>query len=151
MDLSAYPSFVPAKQHARVTVGLVLAAAALLAVMPACVDTRTDEATGEQLYRRYCASCHGESGRGDGPLAASLAPPPTDLTRLASGSGGKFDEASVMMAIDGRRAVAQHGPREMPVWGAVFAEKHVGEPFALYGPTLDARALADYLRTIQRQ
>jgi hypothetical protein len=56
-----------------------------------------------------------------------------------------------MMAIDGRRLVAQHGPRDMPVWGAVFAEQHVGEPFAIYGPTLDARALADYLRTIQRE
>ncbi len=142
---------MPANRRALAAPGIGATAAVLLTVLAACVDTRTDEATGEQLYRRYCASCHGESGRGDGPLAASLAPPPTDLTRLASGSGGKFDEASVMMAIDGRRAVAQHGPREMPVWGAVFAEKHVGEPFALYGPTLDARALADYLRTIQRQ
>ena len=142
---------MPANRRALAAPGIGATAAVLLTVLAACVDARTDEATGEQLYRRYCASCHGESGRGDGPLAASLAPPPTDLTRLASGSGGKFDEASVMMAIDGRRAVAQHGPREMPVWGAVFAEKHVGEPFALYGPTLDARALADYLRTIQRQ
>lgn len=128
-----------------------LAAGLLIGGLVACADTRTDEATGEQLYRRYCASCHGESGRGDGPLAASLAPPPSDLTRLASRADGRFDETAVMMAIDGRRVVAQHGPREMPVWGAVFAERHVGEPFAVYGPTLDARALADYLRTIQRE
>lgn len=130
---------------------LTLLSAFLLALATGCVETRTDEATGEQLYLRYCASCHGISGRGDGSLAASLVPPPTDLTLLAQRAGGKFDETSVMMAIDGRRLVVQHGPREMPVWGAVFAEQHVGEPFAAYGPTLDARALADYLRTFQRK
>ncbi len=54
-----------------------------------------------------------------------------------------------MMAIDGRLSVEEHGPRDMPVWGVVFQQEHVGEPFAIYGPTLDARALADYLRSIQ--
>jgi mono/diheme cytochrome c family protein len=130
---------------------LALLGACLVAASTGCVETRTDEATGEQLYRRYCASCHGVSGLGDGPLAASLAPPPTDLTTLARRTGGKLDEAAVMMVIDGRRLVAQHGPRDMPVWGAVFAEQHVGEPFAMYGPTLDARALSDYLRTLQHE
>jgi mono/diheme cytochrome c family protein len=132
-------------------VGSALALAGLVALgLGACVDRSTDEATGEGLYRRYCASCHGVSGHGDGPLASSLHTPPKDLTRLARNAGGRFDETGVMMTIDGRRLVAAHGPREMPVWGAVFAEQHVGEPFAIYGPTLDARALADYLRTIQQ-
>jgi len=124
--------------------------ALLLAAIPGCIETRTDEAHGADLYRRYCAACHGTDGHGDGPLAASLNPPPADLTTLAKRNGGKFDEVSVMMIVDGRRLVAQHGPRDMPVWGAVFAEQHVGEPMAMYGATLDARAVADYLRTIQQ-
>jgi cytochrome c oxidase cbb3-type subunit 2 len=33
----------------------------------------------EQLFTRWCASCHGASGRGDGPLAAQLALPPRNL------------------------------------------------------------------------
>jgi mono/diheme cytochrome c family protein len=115
-----------------------------------CVDRTTDEAGGALLYRRHCASCHGVSGEGDGPLAASLQERPTDLTTLARRAGGRFDEAAVMMAIDGRLLVEAHGPRDMPVWGAVFQQEHVGEPFAMYGPTLDARALADYLRSIQK-
>ncbi len=90
-------------------------------------------------------------GHGDGTLAKSIAPPPTDLTLLARNAGGKFDETAVMMAIDGRRLVVQHGHREMPVWGAVFADRHADEPFSVYGPTLDARALADYLRTLQHE
>lgn len=104
---------------------------------------------GGALYRRHCASCHGISGRGDGPLAESLTVAPSDLTTLARRAGGRFDESAVMTVIDGRLLVAQHGPREMPVWGAIFAQEHVGEPFAVYGATLDARALSDHLRTIQ--
>jgi mono/diheme cytochrome c family protein len=120
-----------------------------LLALPACVDRSEDPVTGAALYQRHCASCHGADGRGEGPVAATLRTPPTDLTRLAQASSGRFDETAVMMAIDGRRSVAEHGPREMPVWGAVFQAEHVGEPLAIYGPVRDARALADYLRGIQ--
>lgn len=36
---------------------------------------------GKQLYQQNCAACHGASGRGDGPNAASLDPPAADLAR----------------------------------------------------------------------
>ena len=39
-----------------------------------------DAAMGARLYRDNCASCHGVGGRGDGPAAADLNPPPTDFT-----------------------------------------------------------------------
>jgi high-affinity iron transporter len=35
---------------------------------------------GAALYAQQCAACHGASGHGDGPFAARLEPPPTDLT-----------------------------------------------------------------------
>jgi len=34
---------------------------------------------GRHLYREYCASCHGLTGKGDGPDAASFASPPRNL------------------------------------------------------------------------
>jgi high-affinity iron transporter len=37
-------------------------------------------ARGAELYQRQCAACHGASGRGDGPAADGLNPPPSDLT-----------------------------------------------------------------------
>lgn len=37
-------------------------------------------ARGQSIFLANCASCHGASGRGDGPAAASLDPPPADLT-----------------------------------------------------------------------
>ena len=39
-----------------------------------------------ELYVQHCASCHGESGRGDGPAAGTGWPPVTDLTRLTADS-----------------------------------------------------------------
>lgn len=34
---------------------------------------------GEAIFEQHCVSCHGEAGQGNGPLAASLKPPPADL------------------------------------------------------------------------
>lgn len=39
-------------------------------------------ARGAELYAQHCESCHGESGRGDGPEAAELLDSPGDLTNL---------------------------------------------------------------------
>jgi putative copper export protein/mono/diheme cytochrome c family protein len=37
-------------------------------------------AAGAALFAQHCASCHGPQGRGDGPAAKDLTPPPADLT-----------------------------------------------------------------------
>lgn len=37
-------------------------------------------ARGRASYERHCAACHGAAGTGNGPAAASLLPPPADLT-----------------------------------------------------------------------
>jgi high-affinity iron transporter len=41
-------------------------------------------ARGAQIYREDCASCHGDLGRGDGPMAAGLDPKPTNLSDAAA-------------------------------------------------------------------
>jgi mono/diheme cytochrome c family protein len=38
---------------------------------------------GKMLYERNCAACHGPTGLGDGPAAASLNPPPPDIAASA--------------------------------------------------------------------
>jgi mono/diheme cytochrome c family protein len=40
---------------------------------------------GAEVYKVYCASCHGETGLGDGVAGASLAPAPKNLVELQSG------------------------------------------------------------------
>lgn len=77
---------------------------------------------GRNTFLKLCASCHGKSGRGDGPMVEHLRQAPTDLTRLAKQHGGVFPSLRVSDSIDGRSAtkLGPHGAREMPVWGTVL-------------------------------
>ena len=47
-------------------------------------DYPPDRARGKAVYERHCQSCHGPSGRGDGPVAASLKVSPTNFQRFQS-------------------------------------------------------------------
>ena len=85
-------------------------------------------AAGRLSYRVHCASCHGEQGRGDGPLTKALKVRPADLTRLARSHQGRFPREEVYQTIDGRREVFGHGPSAMPVWGATFQERGYDRP-----------------------
>src|SRR5262245_59778618 len=92
-------------------VALVAAAVLLARVAPA-----GDGNPGRAAYFRYCASCHGGDGRGNGEVAGSMRPKPADLTQLAKKNGGAFPAAAVKEIIDGRRRMAAHGSAKMPVW-----------------------------------
>ena len=41
--------------------------------------TETRVASGRVVFRESCITCHGERGRGNGPAAVGLDPPPADL------------------------------------------------------------------------
>lgn len=64
----------------------------------------TSRQRGKILYQIHCALCHGESGRGDGPLAGYFSRTPQDLG--GSKTAAEFD-GSVYLAI-------QQGFGEMP-------------------------------------
>lgn len=104
---------------------------------------------GSEYYQRYCASCHGIAGKGDGPAAAALQPPPKDLTRIAARRGGKFPDGEIARYVDGRFETAAHGSRAMPVWGESFGanipEAGVSEE-VVRGRIL---VLVEYLKSIQ--
>jgi mono/diheme cytochrome c family protein len=125
-----------------------LAVAFALAGLSSC-SSGEEPPTGQVLYLRHCASCHGVAADGQGPVAAALRRPPSDLRTIAKRRGG-FDERYVMEVIDGRRAVAEHGLREMPVWGAVFEEELGAQRYAAYTSLLHSRSLTEYLRSLQQ-
>ncbi len=107
---------------------------------------RPDPKSGVSLYRAHCASCHGPSGKGDGPVVPTLLVTPPDLTLLAARNGGVYPAREVALAIDGRQSASTHRLRDMPKWGAVMNTLEAGDQRAV-----DARlaALVSYLETLQ--
>lgn len=101
---------------------------------------------GQNLYLGYCASCHGPTGRGDGPVAPSMVVQIQDL-RTLSQRHGEFPREWLREVIDGRDLRAAHGTVDMPVWGYEFRRV---EPSAAY---VEARidALIDHIESLQIQ
>jgi mono/diheme cytochrome c family protein len=129
---------------ARLLGMLLLAVAPLIGNAAAArADTSPVPAHAEAAYRRYCASCHGMEGRGDGPVAETLDPRPTDLTRLSAGV------AELMRAIDGRRTIRAHGTASMPVWGRVFEESAPDPDRRVRQALREEQAIAEYVRSLQ--
>lgn len=133
---------------------LLLSAAAVL-LLAACTGARVDDRdtrqlTGVEMYERLCASCHGASGRGDGPVSSLIKIGVPDLTRIAHRDGGEFPTEDVRRTIDGRFERPAHGPRDMPVWGWQFYDSSstndAGER-AVVDSMIDR--LVEYLRGIQ--
>ena len=76
---------------------------------------------GSTVYRVYCASCHGDYGRGNGAVAVFLKLRPADLTQIAKRNKGTFPAERIYQLIDGRQGVKAHGGSQMPVWGDAFS------------------------------
>lgn len=108
----------------------------------------TSAASGREMFKAYCAACHGTDGRGHGPAAPALKSSPADLTALAKNNGGRFPADRVMSILSGQATVTAHGNRDMPVWGPILwrmSQGHEGE--------VQQRItnLTRYIETLQRK
>ena len=140
----------------KLTTGIYIVAGAFLVLAVAAAQKRVPETAqekqlldsfkGPELFKAYCATCHGKDGKGGGPMAASLRIAPADLTRIAARNGGKFPFLEVQKIISGeQRGPATHGTREMPVWGPIFSEVSWDQDLGL----VRIYSLAVYLEAIQ--
>src|SRR5579872_7226153 len=86
----------------------------------------TNTIIGKEVFRDYCAACHGLDGKGAGPAAASLKQHPTDLTQMSKQHGGTFPEEQFMSILNGTSSTPSHGSADMPVWGSVFRNMKIG-------------------------
>src|SRR5262249_20204161 len=100
------------------SVALTAHAAAQRSIPPPVVIASV---SGSDLFRFYCATCHGPDGKGDGPVAPSLRQMPPDLTKIAARHNGHFPAEELRQFVAGdNRPAPSHGTREMPVWGPIF-------------------------------
>ena len=70
------------------------------------------EGQGRQLFRRYCATCHGDDGKGDGQNASMLNPAPADFTGLKR----LQDPGYIRRVIAAGSAAVRRSPLSPP-WG----------------------------------
>jgi len=100
--------------------------ASLIASPAYAQDAGNAGVSGEADFNMYCATCHGENGKGNGPKAFGLSKPLPDLSDLTE-RYGSFPRERLAKLIDGREVLEGHGDREMPVWGVWFKEEAAAE------------------------
>lgn len=86
-----------------------------------------DPENGKKLFTQFCASCHGTSGKGDGPAAAALNPKPRDFTDKALMSQ-KTDERLFNVIKNGGAANGL-SPLMAP-WGSVLKDDQIRDVIA---------------------
>jgi mono/diheme cytochrome c family protein len=85
-------------------------------------------ATGKEIWAKHCQSCHGKSGKGDGPKAAELKTLPADFTKAdfqKQTDGALFYKTS-------------EGRQDMPSFKKKISDQD------------DIWAVIDYLRTFKK-
>jgi len=127
--------------------GATVIAAMLLLPSAASAQGMTQSTPGGETFRTYCATCHGTSARGDGPLASSMRRKPANLTEIAKRNGDVFPSELVFKIIDGRQPVRGHGGPDMPAWGDAFTRSR--EAGAEERVKAVIQSLVDYLESIQ--
>ena len=86
-----------------------------------------DAEQGKKLYGQFCASCHGQSGKGDGPAAAALNPKPRDHTDKEYMS--KMSDDEMLKVIKNGGASVGKSPL-MPPWGASLKDEQIQDIMA---------------------
>jgi mono/diheme cytochrome c family protein len=138
------------KTSARLSMLAALAAFTAVPVSaqtPGSAPSPESRVSGKSVFTTYCASCHGESGRGNGAVAIFLRRRPADLTQIAIRNKGTFPADRVHAMIDGRQVVKVHGDSQMPVWGDAFAKSATDSDERAVKAKIDS--LVEYLESIQ--
>jgi len=97
----------------------VIAAAAAPRTAP--TDTAS-VAAGAKIFAKYCETCHGKTGKGDGPTGKALNPHPRNFTK-ASEFKSKNDEDAFKVISKGGASMGL-SPL-MVAWGSVLKEPQI--------------------------
>jgi len=110
----------------------IAALATLLAPMSA--TAAGDAAAGKVVYTTNCASCHGDSGKGDGPVGQVLQPPPRNFTvgdfKFDANKDGKVGTDADLTLVITKGAGAFGGNQMMAAWGGMLSEADIANVIA---------------------
>ena len=115
--------------------GLMAAFAALaaFALVPS-VAAAADAEAGKAVFMSNCMSCHGMTGKGDGPVGAALQPPPRDFSKgdfkYDADENGTPGEDADLAKIIKEGAGAFGGSPLMAPWGGMLKDGDVDNVIA---------------------
>ena len=126
MSLGIHGSFD--LRFSRILWGGVLAV--LLAVgLSTAARAAGDPAKGKVIFTTNCASCHGESGKGDGPVGVALNPHPRDFTKAEfkfdAAKDGKPGSDAALTYVIKNGAGAYGGSPLMAPWGGTLSDADI--------------------------
>jgi mono/diheme cytochrome c family protein len=108
---------------------LFVSVAALATLLAPAGAQASDAAAGKAAYTANCLSCHGETGKGDGPVGQVLQPPPRDFSagdfKLDTDGDGKPGTDADLKAVIAKGAGAFGGNQLMAAWGGVLSDEDI--------------------------
>ena len=108
----------------------VLAALATLTLALAPATALAGDAEkGKVAYAANCLSCHGDTGKGDGPVGKVLQPPPRDFSvgdfKFDTEGDGKPGTDADLKAVISKGAGAFGGNQMMAPWGGILSDDDI--------------------------
>jgi mono/diheme cytochrome c family protein len=111
--------------------------ASMLALALALAPTTAlagDAAKGKVVYTANCTSCHGETGKGDGPVGQVLQPPPRNFAtadfKYDTDADGKPATDADLKGVISKGAGAFGGNQMMAPWGGILSDEDIDNVIA---------------------
>ncbi len=115
----------------RIQIASIISLAALAVMLVPSTALSADAEKGKATYTANCLSCHGETGKGDGPVGAVLQPPPRNLASgdfaFDTDEDGTKGTAADLTAVISKGAGAFGGNQMMAPWGGVLSDEDIDD------------------------
>ena len=112
----------------RISLTLTAAFTLAAAIAPSATQA-ADLAAGKEKFTMFCVTCHGETGKGDGPGAAGIQPPPRDFSKgefkFDPNKNGKTGEDADLKAVITKGAAEFGGSPLMTPWGGAITDADI--------------------------
>ena len=113
----------------------LLASALVLVITPSAALAAGDLAKGKETYKMICETCHGPTGKGDGPGAQGIQPAPRDFSKgefkFDGNKNGKTGEDADLKAVISKGAAEFGGSPLMTPWAGAISDTDIDNVIAV--------------------